>query len=231
MLSARNRQIALPLARRFSTASTSNPNISFFRRPTVLLGTGLVGGVLMQTYYGTADDFFSGKYRTNADPDALLEFYQAEELLKIFAFQQFLGPIFFKFVMDGITVEDHIPGPPGKWDARMKSLNLGMEVEFKLTEKEMVTEEGHKVLGSFVRHERFKNFIPYTPILLWDQTWDYGFKRMPDGSYECFHKGRRFYGPFFMRLAVWAHQTIVLYLCKKYVNSATFGEEEADDDE
>ena len=55
------------------------------------------------------------------------------------------------------------------WDAKTLNTALGMEVSFCLVEEEEDTDEG-SVVGYFNRHERFRNFIPFTGILLWDQA-------------------------------------------------------------
>ena len=73
------------LARRMCTSVVARPG--FFQRYRDLLigGTGLVGGVFIQTYLGTTEDFFEQRYVTKKSPDDVAEFYQAEDLIKMYA--------------------------------------------------------------------------------------------------------------------------------------------------
>lgn len=64
---------------------------------------------------------------------------------------------------------------------------------------------------------------------MWDQTWNYGFKKLDDGSYEVFHHGESFYGPWPVRLIVMLHQRYVLWACERYINSEVFGTDDVDE--
>lgn len=94
-----------------------------------------------------------------------------------------------------------------------------------------------------MRHERFIDWVPflsqlelpwggyrnrknYCKILLWDQTWTYGFKRLNDGTYEVYHHGEKFLGPWPVRLMVFFHQYYVLWACEKHINGEAFGDED-----
>ena len=49
-----------------------------------------------------------------------------------------------------------------------------MEISFDITEREQKLDDGSTVVAFFNKRERFKNYIPYTSILLWDQVQNYG---------------------------------------------------------
>ena len=55
-------------------------------RGLAALGGTAVATVALQYSFGTAEDFFDGKFITHKHPDDLVEFYQAEELLKVFRY-------------------------------------------------------------------------------------------------------------------------------------------------
>jgi len=64
--------------------------------------------------------------------------------------------------------------------------------------------------------------------LLWDQTWDFGFRTLDDGAIEVYHRGERFKGPWPVRLVVFLHQRYVLWGAEKYINGDSFGTEDID---
>lgn len=187
----------------------------------------------MQHYFGSSDDFFHGKFITDKSPDDLAEFYQAEDLLKIIA----VHPFFFNLFMNKVDPDTEMP----KEDTALLSLDethfrvrlLGMEVSFEIIEKEEVI-DGETMVTSFMRHERFIDYVPFLADLgfkqlLWDQTWVYGFKRLDDGTFEVYHHGKKFYGPWLIRLIVFFHQYYVLWGCEKYINHGAFGTEDIDE--
>lgn len=106
-----------------------------------------------------------------------------------------------------------------------------MEISFTLTEREETTAEGEKVVAFFQKTERFKNFLPFTPILLWDQTQLYGYNRREDGKCEVFHRGEKFYGPFPIRLLVQLHARYVIWATEKHINSPVFGSGDLEEQE
>jgi len=197
-------------------------------RASLLVGTGLVSGVLLQTYFGTADDFYEFKYTTTKHPDDILELYQGEELLK-FITLSVLGLPTLDFVLSGTSFRTEANEG---WEATTDVNLLGglfyQETSFQLTEEEEVLDDGSSCVGFFNRHETFKNYFPFTKILIWDTTWDFGYKRLGDGTTEVFHRGTRFYGPFPTRLLMFLHWTVVGYLVEKHVNSAAFGSGDVD---
>jgi hypothetical protein len=184
----------------------------------------------LQCYLGTQDDFFYGSFITNKDPDAIAEFYQAEDLLKIIA----MHPFFFKLFMDKVEVGES----PANADEALLTPNenvmivkrLGMTAAFEIMEEEEEF-DGEAKRTIFKRYERFVDYVPILSdyghkFLLWDQTWTFGFRRLEDGRYEVYHKGHKFVGPWPVRVIVWFHQRYVLRACERYVNSLSFANEE-----
>merc|ERR1719378_1613168 len=100
-----------------------------------------------------------------------------------------------------------------------------MQISFDITEKEEEI-DGKTVTSYFNKRERFVQFIPYTPILLWDQIQNYGFKRLSDGTLLVQHQGEFFRGPWIVRYLVWAHAQYVLWATEKHINSPLFGTED-----
>merc|ERR1719486_355465 len=101
-----------------------------------------------------------------------------------------------------------------------------MEISFELQEREETTEAGETVVAFFQKVERFKNFIPLTPFLMWDQTQCYGYNRREDGTCEVFHRGQNFYGPLPVRWLVQMHAMYVIWATEKHINSPLFGTKE-----
>merc|ERR1711907_350281 len=109
---------------------------------------------------------------------------------------------------------------------------LGMEVSFEIIEHEEEI-DGEDKVTSFLRHERFIDWMPLlndlgVKLLLWDQTWSFGFDRREDGKFEVYHHGDRFHGPWPIRLAIALHHRYVLWACEKFINGASFGTDDID---
>lgn len=187
------------------------------------MGSGLVAGVVLQTYFGTSDDWFEYKFLTTKHPDDLYEFFQAEELIKFFSLAV-LGLPTMDFIMAGTTFRtDALDGFEATTDVDRLAGALHMDVSFLLTEEEEEDEEGNTVVGYFNRREKFTNYFPFTGLLIWDSTWNFGYKRLSDGRAECFITGERFYGPFPARIIMMLHWMVVGNLVEKHVESADFG--------
>eukprot|EP01063_Lacrimia_lanifica_P019938 TRINITY_DN27334_c0_g1_i1.p1 TRINITY_DN27334_c0_g1~~TRINITY_DN27334_c0_g1_i1.p1 ORF type:complete len:443 (+),score=180.79 TRINITY_DN27334_c0_g1_i1:77-1330(+) len=161
-------------------------------------------------------DFFDGRFTTAKDPADVMEFYSAEDLLKVLA----VHPLFVKAGLSGVEFMDT---PPDGWDAATWSPHTGMEVSFRLDEEEDTAGE----VAYFQRHERFINYLPGLAyfglkVLLWDQTWNFGYRKK-DGVCEVYHHGESFAGPWPVVALVELHQRYVLWACSKHVNSKAFG--------
>lgn len=186
----------------------------------------------MQHYLGSQENFFYGKFTTDKDPDDLAEFYQAEDLLKIIS----VHPIIFNLLMNKVDPDTKEP----QEDTALLSLEethfnvklFGMEVSFEIIEHEEEV-DGEMRLKGFERHERFIDWVPLLAdyghkVLMWDQTWTYGFNTLEDGKVEVYHHGEKFAGPWIIRLGVFIHQYYVLWACQRYINGDAFGTEDLD---
>jgi hypothetical protein len=215
--------------------------------PFVLLG-GCSVVALMQAWYGTQDNpyqpVFEEKFITKKNPEALTEFYEAEELLHIIA----MHPIFFSVFMNKVDFDtkemteetallptSEAEGTAGvEAEVHLNVKTLGMEVSFEIIKQEEEI-DGEEVITHFCRHERFIDWVPIlnelgTKLMLWDQTWKFEFDRLESGEYQVTHKCTKFSGPFPVRLVVWFHQKYVIWACEKYINKTDFGIEDADID-
>jgi hypothetical protein len=186
----------------------------------------------LQCYLGTQDEFFYGSFITKKDPDAIAELYQAEDLLKIIAMHPFFLKLFMDKVQVGEAPADESEALLTPNESVMIVKSLGMTAAFEIMEEEEEI-EGEARRTTFKRYERFVDYVPILSdfgykILLWDQTWTFGFRRLEDGQYEVYHKGHKFVGPWPVRVIVWFHQRYVLRACERYVNSMSFASEEDD---
>jgi hypothetical protein len=220
--------------------------------PFVVLG-GCAMVALLQSWYGTQDNpyqpVFDESFITKVDPEALVEFYEAEELLHIIA----VHPIFFDLFMSKVDFDTaemteetallptaEAAGTAGvEAEVHLNVKQLGMEVSFEIIKQEDEI-DGEEVMTHFCRHERFIDYVPILneieclgkpKFMLWDQTWKFEFDRLEDGSYKVTHKCTKYAGPFPVRFIVWLHQKYVIWACEKYINTTDFGQEEADMDE
>lgn len=157
------------------------------------------------------EDFFEHKFITDKNPDDIVDFYSTEDFLQILG----VFPFAIHFVLAGV-----------EWDLDKENTMKvydSMEISFTLEEREEETPDGEKVVAFFQKKERFKNFFPLTPFLMWDQTQCYGYNRREDGTCEVFHRGQNFYGPLPVRLLVQLHARYVIWATEKHINSPAFG--------
>jgi hypothetical protein len=202
------------------------------RMPLVLAGAYSCNYVLQDTI-GSDDDFFDGRYITKKDPDDIAEFYTAEDLLKIIS----IFPFIFEQVMNKVIPDEHEATKEtallSVGETHFNTKFVGMEVSFEITEHEEEKDDGEAKLFSFLRHERFIDWVPFVndygvKLLMWDQTWKYGFNTLEDGKVEVYHQGERFLGPWPVRIIVMIHQRYVLWACEKYINGDAFGTDDID---
>jgi len=238
------RNVAIPLVR-----------LMTYRVPVqlpfvVLGGCSLVA--LMQAWYGTQDNpyqpVFEESFITKCNPESLVEFYEAEELLHIIAvFDPFFNLFMSKVDFDTAEMTEEtalLPtheaaGTAGvEAEVHLNVKQLGMEVSFEIIKVEDEV-DGEEVMTHFCRHERFIDWVPFLnemeclgkpKIMLWDQTWKFEFDRLENGDYKVKHICTKFAGPFPVRFIVWLHQKYVIWACEQYVNKTDFGNEEADMD-
>jgi hypothetical protein len=213
---------------------------------------------LMQSWYGTQDNpyqpVFEESFITKADPEALVEFYEAEELLHIIAvfppfFDLFMGRVDFDTAEmteeTALLPTSEAQGTAGvEAEVHLNVKTIGMEVSFEIIKVEDEV-DGEEVMTHFCRHERFIDWVPIlneldrltggilgdTKLMLWDQTWKFEFDRLESGEYKVTHTCTKFAGPFPVRFIVWLHQKYVIWACEKFINTTDFGNEEADMDD
>jgi len=200
----------------------------------LVLGGVYTGNHYMQHYLGSSDDFFNGSFITEKDADSISEFYQAEDLLKIIAIFPFMFDQVMNKVVPDVEEATEETALLNLGETHFNVNFVGMEVSFEIIEHEEPSSDGgDPELKSFIRHERFIDWAPLlkdmgVKILLWDQTWKYGFRTLDDGKIEVYHHGESFFGPWPVRLIVMLHQRYVLWACENYINGAAFGTEDID---
>lgn len=180
------------------------------------LAAGGIGNVVLQQQFGTGKDFFHHKFTTTKNPDKIVDFYSTEEFLQILG----IFPLAINFVLAGVVWSTNTDNKNTVWNM--------MEISFDITEREMQTEDGKTVVAFFNKRERFKNYIPWTNILLWDQVQNYGYRRKADGTIEVQHHGESFYGPWPVRLLVQLHARYVIWATEKHINSPIFGSDDVE---
>lgn len=198
----------------------------------IVLGGAYATHFLLQEHFGTADDFFESKFITTKDPGPIAEFYQAEDLLRIIAIHPFLFDLFMNQVVPDTEAATEETALLSTEETHINVHLLGMEVSFEIIETEEEI-DGEEVITSFIRHERFVDWVPLLneigyKMMLWDQTWKYGFERLPDGTYEVYHSCESYKGPWPIRLIVVLHQRYVAWACQRFINGDSFGTEDPD---
>tara|TARA_B100000795_G_scaffold267709_1_gene253112 strand:+ start:147 stop:1010 length:864 start_codon:yes stop_codon:yes gene_type:complete len=178
------------------------------------LGTAGVGCVALQGQFGTGKDFFHHKFTTTKHPDKIVDFYSTEEFLQILGIFNFAT----NFVLAGVVWATDTDQKNTVWNM--------MEISFDITEREQTLADGTTVVAFFNKRERFKNYIPWTNILLWDQVQNYGYRRRADGVIEVQHHGESFYGPWPVRLLVQLHSYYVIWATETHLNSELFGSDD-----
>lgn len=182
------------------------------RAPAIVTKTRLAfgAGLLTSLPAASGEHFFEHKFLTTKDPDAIVDFYSTEDFLQILG----IFPFAIHFVLAGV-----------EWDTSREntmSVHDAMEISFTIEEREEVI-DGEKVTVFLEKRERFKNFLPWTRFLMWDQTQCYGYNRLEDGQLEVFHRGDVFNGPLPVRMLVNLHARYVIWATEKHINSSAFG--------
>lgn len=183
------------------------------RMPTIITPArvGFAAGFVAGMPIVTGEQFFEHKFITTKSPDDIVDFYSTEDFLQILG----IFPMALNFVLSGV-----------QWDLEKENtmtVHNAMEISFTLTEREETTESGDTVVAFFQKEERFKNFIPFTKIIMWDQTQQYGYERRDDGTCEVCHRGKVFFGPLPVRWIIQAHARYVIWATEKHINSPAFG--------
>lgn len=215
MLSRLGQRITAASARAPRTFARGMVSARSFARDYVFTkaSAGFVAGAVTFMPMLTGEDFFEHKFVVNSSKkaDDIIDFYSTEDFLQILG----IFPFAIHFVISGV-----------QWDTEKENtmtVHNAMEISFTLEEREEETASGEKVVAFFQKRERFKNFIPFTRFLMWDQVQCYGYNRREDGTIEIFHRGENFYGPFPVRVLVQLHAYYVIWATQKHINSPAFG--------
>jgi len=198
-----------------------------FTTPQGMLTLGGVASVgVAGQYAGLGDDKNFFEYSFNCEgskkkADAIVDFYSTEEFLQVLG----IFPFAIHFILAGVTWKED----------RDNAMDVygSMLIQFDITEKEVKTESGETVTAFFNKRERFLNYVPFSaalglPILMWDQTQNYGFRRRRDGSLQVIHSGEKFYGPWPIKYLVMLHAQYVIWATERHINSSLFGSEDLD---
>jgi len=193
--------------------SSGSAYVSKLKRPVIFTKArgAFLAGAFAAMPVMSGDDFFEHKFITDKNPDDVVDFYSTEDFLQILG----VFPMAIHFVLAGV-----------EWDTSREntmSVHNAMEISFEITEKEEETPDGETVVAYFQKRERFKNFVPFTPFLMWDQVQCYGYNRREDGRLEIYHRGEFFHGPLPIRLLVQLHARYVIWATNKHINSPAFG--------
>lgn len=162
-----------------------------------------VAGAVFASPMVEGEEFFQHSFVTDKKVDDIQDFYSTEDFLQILG----VFPLAISFVLSGV-----------EWDLERENtmaVHNAMEISFTLEENEDT--------GFFQKRERFKNYIPFTKILLWDQVQCYGHRMREDGKMEVFHKGEYINGPLPVRMLVKLHAMYVIWAVEKHINSPVFG--------
>lgn len=201
-------------------------------------GALFLANYVMQKLYGSGKNTFDGRFIVRGkDTDALVEFYQAEELLHVMG----IHPIIFELIMgrvmwwDPSEITEDTALLTANEDGHLSVRNIGMEISFQLTEQEETLPNGETVVNDFQRLERFVNYIPLLADFgfkhtICDHTWAFGFDRLPDGNVEVYHHCKEFKGWWPFRLGMWFHMTYTVWACESFLNSKEFGDDELMDE-
>lgn len=201
--------------------------------PAAFVGAFSVN-TLIQHYFGTKADFFHGSFVTDKDEDDIAKFYQAEDMLKLLAVHPLLYYLFMDRAKQGEPPKSEEEMHFSINESRMIVQKIGMEVSFERFE-ECEEINGKTVRTRFERHERFLQYIPMLydygmKVLLWDQTWTFGFRNLEDGQTEVYHTGKFFWGPWPVRIIIHLHQKYLLWACKDFIKNESFSSNGVDDD-
>ena len=186
-------------------------------------GALTLGCVAGQTFFGSAEDFYDHRFVTEADPNALAEFYGNEDFMEIFC----VFPFMVDFMMRSGYFDDnghvHTFGLP--------PVISNMVVSMQFDEREEDDGNGETNTICFNKKERFKCSDSLFGNTLWEMVQNFGYATREDGKIEVYHYGQKWQGPFFIRLVFQMHARYVIYATEQHVNSPRFLAQDEDEDE
>ena len=107
-----------------------------------------------------------------------------------------------------------------------------MVVSMQFDECNAEDEDGEEATICFNKKERFKCTDALFGYTLWEMVQNFGYAQKDDGTYEVYHYGQMWRGPFFIRLIFQMHARYVIFATEQHLNSERFvGKEETSDEE
>ena len=189
------------------------------------IGAGMitVGCVAGQTFFGSEEHFYDHRFVTDADPNALAEFYGNEDFMEIFC----VFPFMVDFMMRSGYFDDnghvHTFGLP--------PIISNMVVSMQFDEREEEDESGEANTVCFNKKERFKCTDAVFGNTLWEMVQNFGYATRDDGKIEVYHYGQKWQGPFFIRLIFQMHARYVIWATEQHVNSPRFLAQDEDEED
>ena len=189
------------------------------------IGAGVVtvGCVAGQTFFGSEEHFYDHRFVTEADPNALAEFYGNEDFMEIFC----VFPFMVDFMMRSGYFDDnghvHTFGLP--------PIISNMVVSMQFDEREQEDESGEANTVCFNKKERFKCTDALFGNTLWEMVQNFGYATREDGKIEVYHYGQKWQGPFFIRLIFQMHARYVIWATEQHINSPRFLAQDEDEED
>ena len=189
------------------------------------IGAGVltVGCVAGQTFFGSEEHFYDHRFVTEADPNALAEFYGNEDFMEIFC----VFPFMVDFMMRSGYFDDnghvHTFGLP--------PIISNMVVSMQFDEREEEDADGEANTVCFNKKERFKCTDALFGNTLWEMVQNFGYATREDGKIEVYHYGQKWQGPFFIRLIFQMHARYVIWATEQHVNSPRFLAQDEDEED
>jgi len=189
------------------------------------IGAGMitVGCVAGQTFFGSEEHFYDHRFVTEADPNALAEFYGNEDFMEIFC----VFPFMVDFMMRSGYFDDnghvHTFGLP--------PIISNMVVSMQFDEREQEDESGEANTVCFNKKERFKCTDALFGNTLWEMVQNFGYATREDGKIEVYHYGQKWQGPFFIRLIFQMHARYVIWATEQHINSPRFLAQDEDEED
>ena len=209
-------------ARARGLATNAAPISPLQTKLAVGAGALTLGCVAGQTFFGSAEDFYDHRFVTEADPNALAEFYGNEDFMEIFC----VFPFMVDFMMRSGYFDDnghvHTFGLP--------PVISNMVVSMQFDEREEDDGNGETNTICFNKKERFKCSDSLFGNTLWEMVQNFGYATREDGKIEVYHYGQKWQGPFFIRLVFQMHARYVIYATEQHVNSPRFLAQDEDEE-
>ena len=153
-------------------------------------------------------NLYERTYTTDAKTANLAAFYGEDKLMEIFCI---FPPVVKVLMQSGYWDDDgnyHTYGIPFG--------TMTASIDFAEKEEDIKRQAGGdgECVNAYEKKERFRDTV--FGVTLWDQITYFGFRRLPDGRYECYQKGVYFEGFWPMRAVFMLHSLYVRWACERY---------------